>query len=237
MKIVSVIGLISAFLLAIIVYLTTNNYIFALVFLFIFLGYFMVIAYKMIKKYLSRKQRCHDCYKFINSFLITMSVKESLTESFSSGTINASLDFKSELSELENMVVEDRIIYLRRYFNLAIYKMFLNVLNIYQEQGGNILSMSESLMHESTLVEESVNKSSNIGIKKLTEFLILWILTFFVLLFMRFGMKEFYLNMINNNMFIACLLIFFLFFVLSFHLFLINFTKLAIKEDNINEED
>ena len=48
---------------------------------------------------------------------------------------------------------------------------------------------------------------------------------------------EFYLNMINNNMFIACLLIFFLFFVLSFHLFLINFTKLAIKEDNINEED
>ena len=46
MKIVSVIGLISAFLLAIIVYLTTNNYIFALVFLFIF-----YVTHEYIKQY------------------------------------------------------------------------------------------------------------------------------------------------------------------------------------------
>lgn len=230
-------GIVSAVLLGLASYLATNNYIIAGVILVLGLAYYMLIAHKMIKKYLSRVQRTHECYKFINSFLITMSVKESLTEAFASGTLNASPEFKKELVDLENMVVEDRIIYLRRYFDLAIYKMFLNVLKLYQDQGGNILSLGETLMQETTMVENSVTKSYNIGLKKIVEYAILWILTFAILIFMRFGMRDFYTTMLSNRFFHFCLIVFFLFFIAAFHIFLLKFTALSIKEDKVNEED
>ena len=237
MKIVSIVGIVSAVLLGALAFLATNNYIVAAVVLVLALGYYMLIAHKMIKKYLSRVQRTHECYKFINSFLITMSVKESLTEAFSSGTLNASPEFKKELADLENMVVEDRIIYLRRYFDLAIYKMFINVLKLYQDQGGNILALGETLMQETTMVENSVTRSFNIGVKKIVEYAILWVLTFAILIFMRFGMSDFYITMLNNRFFVFCLIVFFLFFIAAFHIFLLKFTKLSIKEDKVNEED
>ena len=222
-------------MLGIVVYLTTNNLIVAGVLFFVALAYFMLVAYKMIKNYVSRVRRTHECYKFINAFLITMSVKSSLTEAYISGTLNASPEFKKELEDLENMVVEDRIIYLRRYFNLAIYKMFLNVLKLYQDQGGDILALGDTLMEETTLVETGVTKSFNIGISKLTEYSILWILTLIILIFMRFGMNEFYLTMLGNRFFFFSLIAFFLFFIASFHIFLSKFTKLTIKEDVIDE--
>jgi len=237
MKIISVIGIVSALLVGVAAYLATNNYIIAGVILLLAMAYYMLVAHKMIKKFLSRVQRTHECYKFINSFLITMSVKESLTEAFMSGTLNASPEFKKELGDLENMVVEDRIIYLRRYFDLAIYKMFLNVLKLYQDQGGNILALGETLMQETTMVENSVTKSFNIGVKKLTEYAVLWVLTFAILIFMRFGMSVFYLTMLSNRTFTVCLIIFFAFFIGAFHIFMVKFTTLSIKEDKVNEED
>ena len=94
---------------------------------------------KRIKRYLSKVETIHACYHFINSFIITLSVKDSLEEAYQNGLRLAPNSLTNETCEIENMTIAERLNFLRQYFNLAIYKMFLNIVGLYIDQGGNIL--------------------------------------------------------------------------------------------------
>lgn len=214
-------------------FLTTSNLYFAIGILLIFILYFFIFQYKKFNKYYSLVRRVHSCYFFINSFVVTLSVKESYEEGYKSGlrVQDAKLHlYANELSELNDY---EKVKYLRNYFQLAIYKMFLNVLEIYQDQGGNILNMSDNLIRECTRTEKTLVDSYNLGIKHLIEFIILWSLSFGVLLFLKFGIGDFYEKMLDNPIFAPLILVFFIIFLLSIHFFLKSFTNLSVKEDVI----
>ena len=108
--------------------------------------------------------------------------------------------------------------------------MFLNFLEIYQDQGGNILSMTDNLIRECTRTEKTLMESYNLGIKHLIEFITLWALSFAVLLFLKFGVGDFYNKMLDNPIFVPLILVFYLIFLLSTHFFLKSFTNLSVKE-------
>ncbi len=111
--------------------------------------------------------------------------------------------------------------------------MFLNILEIYQDQGGNILTMSDNLIRECTRVEKTLIESNNLGIKHLIEFIVLWSLSFGVLLFLKFGIGDFYDKMLLNPIFPPLILLFFFIFLISIHFFLKSFTNLSVKEEII----
>lgn len=217
----------------IVAFLTSFNIIIGIAITLIFLAYYFFIARKMFIKYLQKIDQIHCCYHFINSFIITLSVKESFDDAYESATRLTNKNFSDEVNELSSMPIENRIVYLRKYFNLAIYKMFLNVLKLYQDQGGDILAMSDSLMRETTRTEKSLTESVALGNRKLLEFGVLWLMSFAILLFLRFGISEFYEKMITNYMFIILLVGFFLVSLVSTHLFLCSFTSIKIKEDKV----
>ncbi|MBQ0008846.1 MAG: hypothetical protein KBS97_00990 [Firmicutes bacterium] len=231
MKTFTISYLITTLVVAVFCYLTTSNIFFGIAVIVIYSAYYFLYLYKRIKNYNSLVKRVHSCYFFINSFLITLSVKESFAEAYESGlrVQDSQLHlFTNELNELSDY---DKVKYLKNYFKLAIYKMFLNVLEIYQDQGGNILTMSDNLMRECTRTEKTLTDSSNLGVKHLIEFIILWALSFAILLFMKFGIREFYDKMLKNPIFSPLIFIFFLLCLLSVHLFIKNFMDLSIKED------
>jgi len=215
----------------VIAYLSSSNLIIAIVILSIYLLYYFFVSRKMIKKYNRDINRIHSCYHFINSFIITFSVKESIEEAYISGIKTTNKDLIEETESLDNLKIYDRIVYLRKFFNLAIYKMFINILDMYQDQGGNILNMSDTLIREATRTEKSLTESTAIGRKQLLEFSILWGISFVVLIFLRFGISEFYSLMITSKLFISLLIIYFLLVLGSFHMFLLRFTNLVVKED------
>lgn len=221
---------------AIICFLATENIYFSIVLFLIFVLYFFIFQFKKLKKYFSIIKRVHSCYFFINAFLITLSVKESFSEGYKSGLRIKDSKLQLYASELKDITDYERIKYLRNYFKLAIYKMFLNVLEIYQDQGGNILTMSDNLIRECTRTEKTLIDSHNIGIKHLIEFIVLWALSFGVLLFLKFGIGDFYEKMIQNPIFTSLIFVFFLLFLFSIHMFLNAFTNLSIKEDFLNEK-
>ena len=230
---ISIAFVIASLIISVICFLTTSNIFYALAVLLIFIGYYFLYLFKKFKKYRSLVQRVHSAYFFINSFLITLSVKESYAEAYQSGLRMQDSElhlFANELNELSDL---EKVKYLKNYFKLAIYKMFLNVLEIYQDQGGNILSMSDNLMRECTRTEKTLNDSSNLGIKHLIEFIILWALSFGVLLFMKYGIRDFYNKMLNDPIFAPLIFLFFLICLLSIHLFFKNFINLSIKEDEV----
>ena len=129
------------------------------------------------------------------------------------------------------MNIIERIRFLRSYFNLAIYKMFINIIELHQEQGGSILNISDSLIRECTRVEKTLSESNSIGKRHLVEFIILWLLSFLIMVFLRFALSSFYSMMIKSNIMLILISGFYLIFLASLHLFLAKFADISIKED------
>jgi len=216
-------------------FISTNIIFVPFVIFLVYVAYYFLLIRKRIKNYLSKSERIHACYHFINSFVITMSVKESLEEAYQNGLRVAPKSLLEETNEIENKTIIERIDFLRSYFNLGIYKMFINIINLYQEQGGNILVISDSLIRECTRVEKSLTESTSIGNRHLGEYLVLWLLSFFILIFLRFALSQFYMQMINSTLVIALICGYYLIFLASSHLFFLRFTSISVKEDNLNE--
>lgn len=217
-------------------FLTSNNLFVGLGIFVVFLAYYFLFMRKKIKAYIDETSKIHCCYHFISSFLITLSVKDSLDDAFESGTRNANEHFQLYLNEMQEMNINEKIEYLNKYFHFNVYRMFSKVVNLYVEQGGNVLKLSDSLLNENTRIEETMNASSSIGKKKTVEFAILWALAFLVVLFMRFALANFYLNMLKSNIFLILLVAFFLIFLVSVHFYLMRFIKLPVKEESVGDE-
>lgn len=233
MRKVDIVFIFTSLFVGVIAYLVSSLLIMGISVFLVYAVYYLMFIRKKIKIYLSKINQIHCCYHFINSFIITLSVKESIDDAYESGIRLNNKEFNEETEGLQSMPVYDRVVYLRKYFNLAVYKMFINVFDLYQDQGGNIINLSDALMRETTRTERSLAESKSIGEKRLVEFIILWILSFAVLLFLRFGISEFYVKMLSSTVFVVMIVIFFLLVLISIHLFVINFVDLSIKEDNV----
>lgn len=212
-------------------FLATNIIFIPFIIFGVYLLYYFVLVRKRIKSYLSKVETIHACYHFINSFIITLSVKDSLEEAYQNGLRLAPPSLLNETNEIGNMTIAERLNFLRQYFNLAIYKMFLNIVGLYIDQGGNILAISDSLIRECTRVEKDLNESSSISNRHLIEFAVLWLLSFFIMIFLRFALANFYIQMLENVLIIVLICGFYLIFLLAAHLFINQYTSLTIKED------
>lgn len=220
--------------LAIVAYFTSLNIYIPIFVLLSFLLYYLLIGRKLLNKKEQIVRRIHACYHFINAFIISMSVKESLEDAYQSGVRYEDKELNEVTPQLENLKVSDRISYLREFFNLAVFKMFMNVLNLYQDQGGNILSMSDELISESTRIEKSVTESLSESNRYLGQFLLLWVMSVTVLIFIRFSISSFYVSMAKTPLFSGFLLVFFSLILFSIHLFITRFSSIVVKEDNVS---
>ena len=230
MRKIDVIFIILGIFLGILCYFSIINIIFSVVIFVIFVADYFIFMRKKFIHYFSLIERVHTSYHFINSFVISLSVKDSLEDAYQNGIRINNARLNAETKELNEMPVIERVRYLYGYFNLSIYKVFLNVLDLYQDQGGNILNMADNLLSECTRTEKTLNETLSIGYKHLTEFIILWLMSFAILLFMRFSIKEFYLMMLKNALVVPLIFIFFIICVASINLFVNSFTNLTIKE-------
>ncbi len=213
-------------------YFSTNNYIFSGVVLLIFVIDYFGLMRKKFKHYFSLIERVHTSYHFINSFVVTLSVKSSLNDAYENAIRINNAKLNDQTNELEDMPVVDRVKYLKDYVNLSIYRMFLNVLDLYLDQGGNILGIADNLMRECTRTEKTLSDTKAIGNKHLINFIILWLMAHSILVFMRFSIRDFYQTMLSNPIIAPLIFVYFLVCILSINLFVNSFTNLTIKEES-----
>ena len=128
MKKIDIIFVILGLFLGILLYISTLNYIFSIVIFVLFVVDYFVLMRKKFIHYFSLIERVHTSYHFINSFVISLSVKDSLEDAYQNGIRINNARLNAETKELNEMVVLDRIKYLDSYFNFSIYKLFFNLL-------------------------------------------------------------------------------------------------------------
>lgn len=207
-----------------------NFYIALAVFVLFFLTFDFLIS-PLIEAYAAKERKRHEAYRFVNGFLITLSVTLSPENAYASATGEAKGELSELVSRLSSSSVDERLEYLKGYFLESYYAMFVSVFHLYEEQGGDVLSLSESLLKETARKEEEGDALQKESIRKLVEFVSLWLLSVVIIVFVRICLRTFYGSLVRNPLYLGCLGLYFLIAIVSFVLFTSVFTaeKVSVK--------
>ena len=212
-----------------ITYVSTSSWISSSIVLVISVIYFFLYAYQKVMKVSKRNKRFHSCYSFINSFIISLGVKGSLLGAFESSRLTMDKEYISIVDGLANLKEEERLDYLKKYYDFDIYYLFLSVIRIWVEQGGDIFHLSYYLVEESRRTEDYLIKCENITKRRLAEFSVLWLFTFIILIILRFTLNSFYSLITNYLLFQFAIVILFMLVLASIHLFIIRSNEVEIR--------
>ncbi|MFA5421824.1 MAG: hypothetical protein WC344_03395 [Bacilli bacterium] len=227
-----IVGIVLSLLLGALGYISSGSYIAAGVVGLVFCLYGIFYVKRKIENCIASAKRAHECQQFVNNFLLSMSVRNSLSDAFESATIGATSSFQNELNHIEHLSIRERIDYLNKYFRFDVYYVFLNILTLFEDQGGNILLMSETLIQEINRIEEAMINAQSLINRKIVEFIMLWLITLGIIVFMRFGLGQFYTEMLNGTILFIMTASLFGLLLLSVHIALDKFTTLPIGEGN-----
>lgn len=192
---------------------------------------FLIIIEPLVARCINRHKKSNEAYHFINSFIVSLSASKSLESSFESAIISLNKEEKDALSSISEYPIEEKLTYLGKYFEMDIYKVFLSIIRLYEEEGGDILDLASSLLRENTSIEEErISHKKNI-LKALFQFSSLWFMSLLVMGILRFSLTTFYDSLRSNKIFILLILVYFLIALGSFVFFALAVTneKITLK--------
>lgn len=230
------IGIVLSILLGLSGFVASNNYIIGIVILVISILYFIFLARPKYSRYITKINRFHLCYHFINTFIVSLSIRGSVPAALDSALDVMPNDFHKDIENIETFSIEDKLDFLNKYFRFHVFSLFLDLLRIFEEQGGNILEMSSHLLDEVRLTEEFISISQSISRKKIGEFVILWALTIGIMVFMRFALSEFFGTISSQIFYPIGILAIVLFCLITIHIAIMKMTNLKIKGWNDREK-
>lgn len=201
-------------------YYTTRNLIFTGALGAIFLILFFILIERQYKKYESNSIKVKECTKFINNFIITLSINKSINTTYE----QVKETFNEELLMIDNNSsnegVEERIKNLKGYFNLKVYDVFLKLLDQYLFQGGDIIKISQLLLFDTRKMNSLLDDYKVTSKRKLIEFASMWGLTMIILVVIQLSMSIFYETILKMSFYPLAIFCFFIIFIVFLYLFL-----------------
>jgi hypothetical protein len=155
-------------------------------------------------------------YFLVNTILNQLRTDKSLTIAFKSIVTF----FPEELKNSYETYGVNPLEYLdlmRQYFNSIYYEIFYNMIKIYDSKGGDIEERSKVLLDAIAFSKEVSSELIKTKLRKLSEFIVMWLLSFLVLLYLRLGLTSYYLTLLNTNFIFAIVANFVLFIISSYY--------------------
>ena len=209
----------------IVAYVTTNNLLLGVIVFLSYFGVFLIFIKPLVRRYIDKRRKHHEVFNFINHFIISLSVTSSLDQAFEDATIDAKGEEKRVLESIAPLSSMEKLEYLLRYFEEDIYSVFLSIVKAYMEEGGDLLNMSSSLLDEAVFNEEKHNSLETIRKKSLVQYGSLWFLSTIVLVFLRFGLSNFYDSLTKNLPYLLTAIAYFLIAIVSFFIYARSYTR------------
>ncbi|MGI6713485.1 MAG: hypothetical protein ACOX3K_00215 [Bacilli bacterium] len=179
--------------------------------LYLFVGFFFVVP--LVRQYQIRSSRQKSGYQFMNNFLLTLSVHRNIPHTYKILEKQFSPELRIWAKRIEGMLPQEKTAYLTHYFHIDIYHLFVDFLKVYEQEGGEVLTMGELLLGSIREQMRSLTRDEFLFARKIGEFSLLWGLTFVILLATRFSLGTMYQRMLNSALFLFLLSIFFLIFI------------------------
>ena len=223
------IGLIVSIALFFICFISTENYISAAFVFVVSLLYFVIFANKVMKNKDEKKTRFMESFQFVNNFLISLSIKGHASGALASALESQNEETKELLNSLDSDDPMDKVRYLKNYFRFDVYYLFIDLVTLYNEEGGDILQMSSHLLNQIRELEEYIVNVERINKNTLIEFAILWTFSLTVLAILRFSLDDFFKYVVGNNFYQISVVLILLFTLASIHIAISKVTKFEIR--------
>lgn len=227
--------LIISLIVASISYVALENIFIAVAVFVIYLAVCFLMIVPRFKNYELIKNRYHECYHFINNFIITLSIKKSITGALETTVYSMPSTFVDLYNGIDNLSENEKLEYLSTYFQFYDYSLFLQIINIWQEEGGDILSMSKYLIGNIRHNEEYISQVDTLAKRKYVEIAILWTISLAIVVILRFALSEFYGKVKGQLLYIVSISMVFAFVLLTIYLLVYKGTSLNLK-GNANHE-
>lgn len=217
-------------------YISLSNIFVSLGIIAVYLIVSIILINPLLKQYEIKSKRYHENYHFINNFIIALSIKKSIKGALESTLGSMPSEFNEMIEGIENMNDHEKINYLSTYFTFYSYRLFLQIIDFWEEEGGDILEMSKFLLDDIRHEEEYISKSSTLFTRKVGELISMWGICLLILVVLRFSLKEFYLNIQTQPLFLIAICALFAFLLFTIYLLIYNGTSLKIKGVRKNEK-
>ena len=191
-------------------------------------AYFLYLP--LIRNFAIRERKRHECYQFVNSFLITLSVCQAVDHAYEVGSNGIEGEFATLQTKIAGMDELEKVRYLRSYFQMEIYAMFVSVLELYLERGGDVLALSSELLNELARIEENGRNLLSRSAKNAIQFGLMWLIALAVIVFVRFGLNTFFAKLKGSLTFLGGIIAFYGFFLVSLGIYLHVYTSGERKE-------
>ena len=230
-----VIGLVCSLIFGTVAYISTSNFIVTGVVAFMTIIYFAFFANKILSEYKKKIDRFHECYYFINNFVVTLSIKGSIRASLESVSNYCGQDYAKLIEGIKDLQDNDKIRYLQKYFKFHTYTLFVDLLSLYMEEGGDIIKMSNYLINQLRMTEEYIIKCNQMSKRKAFEFITLWTFSLVILVVLRFALSQFYKYLIKQLFYQIGIGVIFAFLLVTVHMLLLKISNVEIRGWN-NEQ-
>lgn len=173
----------------------------------------------MILRAKERIRKRHECYRFINSFIISLSVVYSGEAAYETAILGARGEERKIFEGISEYGIKEKLDYLKTYFLEKYYGMFISIYELYIEQGGDILKMATPLLETATQVEEAENAKDKLTMANLLQTVLMWGLGDIILLLIRNSLANFYASIVTHPEFYLITLAYFFFQTIAFLLY------------------
>ncbi len=172
-------------------YLVTGDLILTIIVCLLYLLFFFGLYNFKASEFSKKIDRNYEAISFMNNFIISLSVTNSINATYEAMKENASESLRQQMSSIDHLNVEVKIEYLNKYFELPLYTVFVNIINQYVESGANILDISKLLIHDTRNLENRIHEFELTSKRKERDFLVSWGFTFIILAILQVALSSF----------------------------------------------
>lgn len=223
------VGIVVSFVLSGVNFIATQN-IFSTLFIFLIsLVFFVLIVKKQMAKNQLKIHRYHQCYQFINTFIVSLNIKGSMSAAIESSYEVSDEATKEVLDSIKEMNEEEKIGYPCKYFKFDLYRLFVDVVSLWNEEGGDILKMSQYLVNQARLKEQYLITCETIHRQKTIEFVTLWSISLAILAILRFTLSQFFYRISGSLFYQISVVAIILFALFSAYILLLRVSKFELE--------
>ena len=223
------IGFIVGIALSLICFISTQNLISTAIIGVVTLIYFFVYVNKVIKNKDEKINRFQDCYQFINNFLIALSIKGHISGALASALESQNEETNDLVKSVDSNDPMEKVIYLKDYFKFDVYSLFIDLIQVFNDEGGNIIQMSRYLLNQIREDEEYIVNAERMNKKALAEFVILWSFALCILVILKFSLDDFFTHIVKNVFYQVSVVCILFFALVSLHIAVRKITNIKIK--------
>jgi hypothetical protein len=175
-----------------------------------------------------KERKRHECYRFLNTFIISLSVSQSGERALEAASVDMKGEEKDIFDAIDALSIEEKLGYFANYFEDTSYAMFLSIFRLFESQGGDVLELAEPLLKEITLQEENGDALVQIRKRNLVQFASLWGMSYLVLGFTRWGLNNFYGILASSIPYVATEMVYFAVALVAIVLFAQRYTGIRV---------